>query len=84
MSNEFNFSHLNKPAVLGDSMHLHAYGLEKLADASYKLRLASRLSTDSEGIAQCLGLQAESKLELEQIVQALESRISISTHFTPA
>lgn len=84
MSNEFNFSHLSVPTVMGDSMHLHAYGLKKQSDSSHKLTLVTRLSTDADGIAKCLGLQAESRVDLEQIIQTLESKISISTLFTPA
>ena len=62
MSREFNFEHLKNPAVLGRSMHFHSYGLEKQKDFSYKLSLQSRLSTDTDGIGLCLGLQAESRV----------------------
>lgn len=83
MTREFNFAHLKNPAVIGDSMHLHAYRMEKQPDKSFKLVMQSRLSTDAEGIATCLGLQAEARVELEQIVQALQAKLSPSTLFVP-
>lgn len=83
MNREFNFAHLKNPAVIGDSMHLHAYRMEQQPDKSFKLVMQSRLSTDAEGIATCLGLQAEARVELEQIVQALQAKLSLSTLFVP-
>jgi len=83
MNREFNFAHLKNPAVIGDSMHFHAYRMEKQPDKSFKLVMQSRLSTDAEGIATCLGLQAEARVELEQIVEALQAKISPSTIFVP-
>ncbi len=65
-------------------MHLHAYRMEQQAEQSYKLVLQSRLSTDADGIGLCLGLQAEAQVELEQIIAALQAKISPSTLFTPA
>lgn len=81
MAKEFNFGHLNNPAVQGDSMHLHAYQLDATESGTYQLKLSSRMSTDSEGIAACLGLQAEARVELDQIIQALQSKISAITRF---
>ncbi|MGK5094923.1 NotI family restriction endonuclease [Deltaproteobacteria bacterium TL4] len=83
MSREFKFDHLRNPASIGDSMHLHAYRLDSQADKSYKLTMQSRLSTDADGIGLCLGLQAEARIELEQIIQALQVKISASTLFVP-
>jgi Restriction endonuclease NotI len=83
MSREFNFDHLKNPALIGDSTHLHAYRMEKQPDNSYKLAMQSRLSTDVEGIARCLGLQAETRVELERIVLALEAKLSQNTLFVP-
>lgn len=83
MNREFNFAHLKNPAVICDSMHLHAYRMEKQPDKSFKLVMQSRLSTDTEGIATCLGLQAETRVELEQIVQALQAKLSPNTLFVP-
>jgi hypothetical protein len=46
---------------------------------SYKITFDKRLSTDSEGIATCLGLQAEAKVELEEIIASIESKLSEQT-----
>ena len=83
MEREFNFSHLTKPAALGDSMHLHAYRVQRRDDDTYRLALDTRLSTDDEGISICLGLQAEARVELDEIIQTLEKKISPQTLFTP-
>ncbi|MDY7024305.1 MAG: NotI family restriction endonuclease, partial [Cyanobacteriota bacterium] len=80
---EFNFSHINHQAQLGDSMHIHVYCMSEQTDQSFRLALNSRLSTDVEGIARCLDLQAEANIEFEQIVKTLESKISGNTIFTP-
>lgn len=77
---EFQFAHL-KEARRGDPMQLHAYGLSPQKNLSYRLDLASRLSTDSDGIAVCLGLQAETKVELGKIIEQIESKISKDTLF---
>jgi hypothetical protein len=83
MTEEFNFGHLSNPPTVGDSMHFHAYRMARQPDLSYKLSLQSRLSTDTAGIAQCLGLQAEARVELEEIIKALQGKISTATLFTP-
>jgi hypothetical protein len=83
MSREFRFDHLHNPASIGDSMHFHSYRMDVNADDSYKLSMQSRLSTDVDGIRLCLGLQAEARVELEQIIQALQAKISTSTLFVP-
>lgn len=83
MGREFKFDHLHNPAAIGDSMHLHAYRLEGQTDQSYKLVMLSRLSTDTNGIGLCLGLQAEARIELEQIVRALQAKLSAATLFAP-
>ncbi len=64
-------------------MHVHAYRINIQENKSLKLALDSRLSTDVEGIARCLGLQAEATIELEQILKNLESKISANTLFIP-
>ena len=83
MGREFKFDHLHNPAVIGDSMHWHAYRMDRLADQSYKLVMGTRLSTDADGIALCLGLQAEARIELEQIMQTLQAKLSTTTLFAP-
>jgi hypothetical protein len=81
MSKEFNFGHLSIPPAVGDSMHFHAYRIEDQPDRSYRITLDSRFSTDAAGIAQCLGLQAEARVELDEIITALQAKISLTTRF---
>jgi hypothetical protein len=83
MQTEFDFTHLHAPARVGDSFHLHAYRLASRENSSLTLDLYMRLSTDAAGVARCLGLRAEVKVELEQIVKALQARISEATRFSP-
>ena len=77
----FQFSHV-RDVRLGDPMQIHSYSMDRKGDRLYSLRLDSRLSTDSTGIAISLGLQAEANVDLEQIVQRLETKISPHTLFT--
>lgn len=83
MTKKFNFGHLSNPPTMGDSMHVHAYRMAEQLDHSYRLTLDARLSTDAAGIAQCLGLQAEARLELEEIIRTLQAKISAATLFAP-
>lgn len=64
-------------------MHFHGYSLEREVD-HLKLRLEERWSTDSAGIAKCLGLQANAKVELTEIMQQVESKLSSATLLTIA
>ena len=82
MKREFNFEHLKNPAALGDPMHMHAYSVRQ-DSRSYGISLESRLSTDVDGIAICLSLQREPRVELDAIVRTLQGRISPATLFTP-
>lgn len=77
MKREFSFNDVHESARIGDCMHFHSYSLEE--NASLELKLKSRNSTDSEGIAKCLGLQAEAKIELKEIIQAIESKLNENT-----
>lgn len=83
MTKEFKFDHLKTPARIGDSMHLHAYSMNRVESKDFRLSMVSRLSTDADGIGICLGLQAEARIELEQIIAALQAKISPATRFTP-
>jgi hypothetical protein len=78
LRSQFQFSHL-KNARLGDPMQIHSSRLDGQPDESYKLELIDRLSTDAEGIAVCLGLQAEAKVELQRILEQIELKISDNT-----
>lgn len=80
MQTAFDFAHL-KEARLGDAMHFHSYKLDE-SETSWRLELESRASTDAEGIAKCLGLREEPKVELEVIVAELERKMSAHTLLT--
>jgi hypothetical protein len=78
LKQQFRFDHLAQ-ARLGDSMHIHAYSLAHEQTGNTRLELRERLSTDANGIALCLGLQAEANVELTNIISQLESKISTET-----
>ena len=80
MRRQFSFEHL-RAARLGDPLHIHAYAL-RTKRAHYRLELAERCSTDTEGIAACLGLQASPKVHLNQILAEIEKKLSDRTLFT--
>lgn len=83
MRREFSFSHFAEPAVVGHSMHVHAYELRQIGQ-SFGIRLTSRISTDEEGVAAALGLQADTNVTLESLNRILEQKMSAATLFTPA
>jgi len=78
MKKEFSFKHLAEPGKLGDSMHIHAYSFRNESQ-KFNIELSRRLSTDAEGIAICLGLQAEAKVEIGTIIKVIESKLSDTT-----
>ena len=82
MTREFRFDHVADEAVLGDPMHIHAYRANRL-QSGFRLELRRRMSTNADGIRSALGLQAEANVELSQIMQLLESRMSDETVFAP-
>jgi len=82
MRSQFSFAHLTS-ARIGDPMQIHAYQLKDDGNA-YHLELIERLSTDTNGIAACLGLQASPKVDLELIVAQLEQKLSSNTLFSIA
>jgi hypothetical protein len=81
MRRKFQFEHLNDARV-GDPMHIHSYKLDQTQQGSFRLNLESRLSTDTNGIATCLGLQADPKVEVQEIITFLESKITEDTLLT--
>lgn len=78
MRREFQFDHIEN-ARLGDSAHFHIYSLEKRTDNTFHLNMQSRLSTDGDGIVECLGLKANPNIELPQLIASLESKIGGDT-----
>lgn len=81
MRHEFQFEHLSG-GLIGDSMHFHIYSLEQQENLSYRLNLAVRYSTDAMGVATSLGLQADSNLTLDYIINMLETKLSSQTLLT--
>ncbi len=73
----FDFNHV-KRCREADTMHFHSYALNATSDG-HRIGLNDRLSTDSSGIAKCLALKAEAKIDLERIVSAIEARICAET-----
>lgn len=78
MSESFRFAHL-RPARPGDSMHFHTYSHAPAGDARFRIEMSDRLSTDADGVATCLGLQADPRVELAEIVAALEAKLEDET-----
>jgi hypothetical protein len=77
---QFNFDHL-KDVRVGDAVHIHSYRIQE-DESGFRMELDTRLSTDAAGIAECLGIQAKTKIELETIVAELERKISAKTILT--
>ncbi len=80
MRHEFAFDHIEGVRD-GDSMQFHAYELRNEATA-YMLKLKERISTDAAGIAMCLGLQADTRVELQRILEQIEAKLPQSTLLT--
>jgi hypothetical protein len=77
MKKEFSFEGINNPALVGDSFQFHSYSVTETVE--FSLSLKERMSTNSDGIAKCLGLNAEAKVELVSILQAIELKLSDDT-----
>ncbi len=80
MRREFAFDHI-KGVRDGDPMQFHAYELRQEAPA-YTLKLKERISTDTAGVAVCLGLQADTKVELQAMLEQIEAKLPQSTLLT--
>jgi site-specific DNA-methyltransferase (adenine-specific) len=68
---EYDFDHV-KGQRDSDTMQFHAYEFRE-QDTSYLMNLKERFSTDVAGTALCLGLRADTKVELKFI---LETRLN--------
>ena len=73
MRKEFSFSHIQGVRV-GDAVHFHSYDVVE-EDNGLHLALDTRVSTDTNGVAECLGLNAEANVELEDIIALLEAKL---------
>ena len=74
----FAFDHVDHQPRRRHAMQFHAYSFSKRKGV-YALKLASRMSTDAEGVGWCLGLNAEPKVGMDEIVQQLERKLSPET-----
>lgn len=74
MNRNFSFSHI-KGLRVGDPVHIHSYDFTVQGHGLH-LSLDVRVSTDSEGIAQCFGLNAQPKVELLDIITTLEQKLT--------
>jgi hypothetical protein len=81
MEREFTFGHLSA-ARTSDPMHFHSYAMRNTRPSGHRIDLVKRLSTDTKGIATCLGLQSEARVELEVIVRVIEQKLTEATRFT--
>jgi hypothetical protein len=81
MRKAFQFDHLRN-ARIGDAMHIHTYKLKQIKDGAFRLEFDAQFSTDAAGIAKSLGLQSDPNVELEEIIELLESKLSDDTLFT--
>lgn len=79
MRAEFNFAHFEQPS-LGNARHFHSYSLQSTNTTS--LQLAERISTDAAGVAACLDLNVASKVNVHEVLQKIESKISKQTLLT--
>jgi hypothetical protein len=78
MQKEFDFAAVNDNALVGDSMHIHTYRADR-GEQGFELNLRRRLSTNAAGVAQCLDLQAEPNLGLNEIFRILQEKMSDQT-----
>lgn len=77
MRKEFDFSVVNNPALTGDSLQFHSYSIDE--KNQFSLSLKERISTNSDGMTRCLGLKAEARVELSNLLQSIEKKISAKT-----
>ena len=74
MKSDFDFSDI-EGVRLGDPVHIHSYDFKE-KESQMHLELKTRLSTDSAGVAKCLGLNAKKKVELEDLIRILEPKLT--------
>jgi len=80
MRGAFAFDHIDGHRD-GDPMQIHAYEVLK-GETGYMLQLSERLSTDTAGIATCLGLQVEANVELQTMLDQIAAKLPRSTLLT--
>lgn len=73
MLKDFNFGGIEGVRI-GDPIHIHSYNFDE-KENKLCLSLCKRVSTDSAGIANCLGLNVESKVEMQDLIRILEPKL---------
>ena len=76
MRSDFNFNGI-EGVRLGDPVHIHSYNFSQNGN-KLSLSLHTRVSTDSAGIANCLGLNTERKVEIQDLIRILEAKLAES------
>ena len=77
MRSEFVFDHV-QAASPSDTLQFHGYEFG-VTSSDNPLQLVERLSTDAKGVEKCLGLQAQTNIEMNDILSAIERRLSDDT-----
>lgn len=80
ITGEFTVAHLTE-ARAAEPLQIHAYTLASGDGGGLAMQLARRLSTDTAGVAQALGLQEEARVDLKTINASLEAKLSDKTLF---
>lgn len=74
MKSDFSFDDIDG-VRLNDPINIHSYDFTA-EDEKLALSLSTRVSTDSIGIAKCLGLNAGKKVETENLIRTLEAKLT--------
>lgn len=77
LRSQFKFDRINKVSI-SDPMHFHSYQVTSKGKA-YRIELTERVSTNSDGIETCLGLLADTNVELGNIEEQIKRKISDKT-----
>ena len=80
MKRDFSFEDIHGVRI-GDPVQIHSYDFRE-TDGRLCLSLDTRVSTDSSGIAKCLGLNAERKVELQEMIRILEQKLTEDRRFS--
>lgn len=74
LKSAFEFSHVQEPRK-EHMLHLHAYEVEE-QNQELRIQLSERLSTDSEGLAKAIGLQAQPEIEIQALYAKIQEKLA--------
>ena len=80
LQREFAFGHVG-PAADDDPMQFHVYDVQHGVRTGSGLRLAERLSTDTDGVRRCLDLQTDARIDTDQLFNQLRRKLGPNTVF---